>query len=216
MRVLIIAEHALAAKVLRRELGPGAGCEVLGYVDGREPCGATIAQADPDVVLVDDMGNRADTLARVRETRAAVPATKLVLTTTRMEPSWLSDVAGAGVDAAIARRVQPGSLGLLLREVARGNLFHAFDRVPEKPRRHKAAGLTARELEILRLVAAGAANAGIARELWVTEQTVKFHLSNVYRKLGVSNRTQASHFAHVNGLIEPAPKAGHPALAVAA
>jgi DNA-binding CsgD family transcriptional regulator len=63
-------------------------------------------------------------------------------------------------------------------------------------------GLTARELEILGLVAEGASNSSIARQLWVTEQTVKFHLSNVYRKLGVANRTEASHHAHVNGLLD--------------
>jgi DNA-binding NarL/FixJ family response regulator len=62
--------------------------------------------------------------------------------------------------------------------------------------------LTARELEILRLVASGSSNAGgVARQLWITEQTVKFHLRNIYRKLDVANRTEASHFAHINGLV---------------
>ena len=61
--------------------------------------------------------------------------------------------------------------------------------------------LTTRELEILQLVARGSTNGEIARRLWVTEQTVKFHLSNIYRKLEVGNRTQASHYAHVNGLV---------------
>ena len=62
--------------------------------------------------------------------------------------------------------------------------------------------LTERELEILRLVAAGAPNSRIAAQLWITEQTVKFHLSNVYRKLGVANRTEASHHAYVHGLLD--------------
>jgi DNA-binding NarL/FixJ family response regulator len=60
--------------------------------------------------------------------------------------------------------------------------------------------LTRRELEILRAVAEGHTNARIGRDLWVTEQTVKFHLSNIYRKLGVSNRTEASRYALVNDL----------------
>ena len=59
---------------------------------------------------------------------------------------------------------------------------------------------------MLRLVAAGAPNSRIAAQLWITEQTVKFHLSKVYRKLGVSNRTEASHRAYVNGLVEPMPE----------
>ena len=59
--------------------------------------------------------------------------------------------------------------------------------------------MTRRELEILKLVAEGHSNAALARMLWVTEQTVKFHLSNVYRKLDVTNRTEASRWAQRNG-----------------
>jgi DNA-binding CsgD family transcriptional regulator len=78
--------------------------------------------------------------------------------------------------------------------------------------------LTGRELEILQLVASGSTNGDVARRLWVTEQTVKFHLRNIYRKLDVANRTQASHFAHVNGLVkaQTAPREDPgPALSVA-
>ena len=63
--------------------------------------------------------------------------------------------------------------------------------------------LTAREREILMLVADGLTNATIGKQLWVTEQTVKFHLSNIYRKLGVSNRTEASRFVHTGGPARP-------------
>ena len=62
-------------------------------------------------------------------------------------------------------------------------------------------GLTKRELQILRLTAEGLSNRLIAKRLWVTEQTVKFHLSNTYRKLGVSNRTEASRKAQLSGLL---------------
>ena len=61
--------------------------------------------------------------------------------------------------------------------------------------------LTTRETEILALAAQGFTNGRIARELWITEQTVKFHLSNTYRKLGVTNRTEASRYAYVNNLV---------------
>ena len=69
------------------------------------------------------------------------------------------------------------------------------------PRVDDPPGLTQREFEILRLVAEGHSNAELARMLWVTEQTVKFHLSNIYRKLDVSNRTEASRWAQLNGLL---------------
>ena len=109
----------------------------------------------------------------------------------------------AGADAAIAKTVQPATLGLLVREIWAGNIRHAFTtRRPTGAVQGDHGNLTPRELEILRLVAGGASNGLIARQLWVTEQTVKFHLSNVYRKLGVANRTEASHFAHVHGLAD--------------
>jgi DNA-binding NarL/FixJ family response regulator len=69
----------------------------------------------------------------------------------------------------------------------------------------KTVDLTRRELEILQLVAEGHSNAKLAKQLWVTEQTIKFHLSNVYRKLDVSNRTEAARWAQLHGLLsEPA------------
>jgi DNA-binding NarL/FixJ family response regulator len=163
----------------------------------------TVAEANPDLVLVDDMSERQATLSRIREVRAAVPAAKIVLLTVRMDGDWLAETASAGVHAAISKSAPPSSVGLLVRAVATGNVYHAFDR---EPTTHRAPAtlpdLTAREFEILRWVAAGASNSAIARELFVTEQTVKFHLSNVYRKLGVANRTEASHYAHVHGLLD--------------
>jgi DNA-binding CsgD family transcriptional regulator len=75
------------------------------------------------------------------------------------------------------------------------------DQPREAPRRKSPGGLTRRQREILRLVAEGHSNAALARKLWVTEQTVKFHLSNVYRKLEVTNRTEASRSAQGNGLL---------------
>ena len=68
-----------------------------------------------------------------------------------------------------------------------------------EPRR--SAGLTEREIEIFKAVARGLSNQAIGKEFWVTEQTVKFHLTNIYRKLGVSNRTEATRFAYSNGLV---------------
>jgi DNA-binding CsgD family transcriptional regulator len=71
--------------------------------------------------------------------------------------------------------------------------------------RVSGSDLTRRELEILRLMSEGLSNAELARMLWVTEQTVKFHLSNIYRKLGVANRTEASRWAQLNGLLPTEP-----------
>jgi DNA-binding NarL/FixJ family response regulator len=204
MRVLIIVDNALTAEGIRREMRHAPSCRVLGFVDGRSPCGVAIADAAPDLVLVDDMSDGEATLSRIAEVRAALPRTKIVLLTVRMDPDWLADASAAGIDAAIAKSASPATVGLLVREVASGHVFHAF--APGRPRQRDVRvlpELTARELEMLRWVAAGSSNGRIARELYVTEQTVKFHLSNIYRKLGVANRTEASYHALLHGLLEP-------------
>jgi DNA-binding NarL/FixJ family response regulator len=223
MRVVIVAEHPLMAEAVRRGLRHTPGCQVLGYVDGRRSCSAPLANAAPDVIILDEPRSSETALTWIRDVRAAAPDAKLILLTTRMEPSWLAEAAAAGIDAAVGKSSRAESIGMLVREVAAGNIFHAFKASPTPPTRddHAADGLTARELQILTRVAAGASNSRIAAELWVTEQTVKFHLSNLYRKLGVANRTQASHYAHVHGLLESphvtlAPAAPAAAMAVAA
>jgi DNA-binding NarL/FixJ family response regulator len=201
-RTLIIADHALAAEAIRRELRHGGGCSVIGYVDGRRPCGLAVAQAAPDVVVIDEMRDGAMMLERIPEARAAVPAAKLVLVTANLDRALLRQAAAAGIDAAIAKTVHPGSLGVFLREMLRGSIFHAFPPTWDQPAAGLGdAGLTARELEILRLIVAGRSNARIAGGLHVAEGTIKFHLSNVYRKLNVSNRTEASRWAQLHGLL---------------
>lgn len=72
----------------------------------------------------------------------------------------------------------------------------------QRRRRRGPGGLTRREMEVLRLVASGATNRAVARTLWVTDQTVKFHLSNIYRKLDVGNRFEAARWAWDNGILD--------------
>jgi DNA-binding NarL/FixJ family response regulator len=212
LRLMVMATDPLSASALRRALGASGTFAVAdGYADGRAPCAAAVAFCRPDVVVVDHMDPRDVTLARVRELRAELPGAKLILLPARMEQAWLSEAVAAGIDAAIAKTVRLEVLSALVGDVAAGNVFHAFDApraalVPAVASR--LPSLTNRELEVLRLVAAGAPNSRIAAQLWITEQTVKFHLSKVYRKLGVSNRTEASHRAYVHGLLDPVARTG--------
>jgi len=209
MRLLIVADNALAAEAIRREMRHASGFHVTGFVRGRSSCALAVAQEQPDVVLVDDMRDAGGTLERITELREAVPDAKLVLLTLRMDAGWLDEARAAGIDAAVSKSTPPQSLGTLLREVVRGNLFHAFAPVQggrtalARGGRPGMPALTAREGEILGLAASGLPNGPIAARLWVSEQTVKFHLSNIYRKLGVANRTQASHVARQHGLLRP-------------
>jgi DNA-binding NarL/FixJ family response regulator len=208
LRLLVVAEDPHSASALRRAFRATAAFDVIdGYLDGRSSCAAAAREHEPDVVVIDNMEAYDGTLARIRELRVELPLAKLILLPTNMEPSLLAKAARAGVDAAIAKTFRLEGLSALVRAVAAGNVYHAFDAPAAawgRPVDSALTSLTRREMEVLRLVAAGTPNSRIAAQLWITEQTVKFHLSSVYRKLGVSNRTEASHHAYVHGLLESA------------
>ena len=203
--VAIVADSSFVIETIRLALRNSAGLKLLGKVDGRVDVRGAIGQAEPDIILVDEMREAEDALERIRECRQERPDCSILLLTMRMEDDAVAKAIDAGVDACVSKSTHLPSLGTLINEIVERNIVCAMPRAV----RDGTAGvvdddLTAREREILGLVADGLTNGNIARELWVTEQTVKFHLSNVYRKLGVSNRTQASRYAHMNGLVRRA------------
>jgi DNA-binding NarL/FixJ family response regulator len=199
---MIVADHSFVVQAIRLALRQTAGFQVVGFFDGRGSVRNALQELRPDVVLVDDMQEADNALARLREIAEDAPQAKSMLLTLQMESEWLEQAFEAGAQAVVSKTVHPVSLGTLLREISNGNVVHRFEKRPVAPIEDDCP-LTDRELEILRLVAEGHTNGRIARELWVTEQTVKFHLSNTYRKLGVANRTEASRYAHLHNLTAP-------------
>jgi DNA-binding NarL/FixJ family response regulator len=192
-RLMVVAGDPASVGELGRTLAASGAFDLL---DGSGPA------RRPDIVVIEQAADGDVTLDRLRALRAALPDAKLIVLFGQPDRVWLSKALAAGAEAAIARSCAPQALSSVLREVAAGNVFHAFEAPLAPLRGASASPLTQRELEILRLVAAGAPNRRIAAKLWITEQTVKFHLSNVYRKLGVANRTEASHHAFARGLVD--------------
>jgi DNA-binding NarL/FixJ family response regulator len=201
-RLVIVADSSFVIETVRLALRNSAGLTILGMLDGRASVRRAIAEQQPEVVVVDEMQDPEHALERIRECRLEAPTASILLLSMRMDEAWVAQAFTAGVDACLSKSTHLPTVGTLIREVADRNIISAR---PQPPRDTELSGaaeqLTRRELEILGFVADGMTNARIGRELWVTEQTVKFHLSNIYRKLGVSNRTAASRFAHVNGLV---------------
>lgn len=207
-RLMIVADHSFVVQAIRLALRQTSGFQVVGFFDGRGSVREALSELQPDVVLVDDMQESENALARLREIADVSPSAKSLLLTMRMESEWLDEVLRAGAHAVISKSVHPVSLGTLLREICQGTMVLRYE--PPTPVAQVDCPLTDRELEILKLVAEGYTNGRIARELWVTEQTVKFHLSNTYRKLGVANRTEASRYAHMHNLTAAADVARTP------
>jgi DNA-binding NarL/FixJ family response regulator len=209
-RLLVLTDERRVVEDVRLGVQRVAGLDLVGVATPYLPAHAALGRFAPDVVLIDADSARDLTLSRIREVAAAAPAAKCVVLAAAMHESSLRPKFDAGADAAIARGLDGATLGRLLADVAE-------ERVLQRPRwdaYHTADGardpLTHRELEILRLVALGKTNAGIARALTVGEQTVKFHLSNIYRKLGVGNRTEASHYAYAHDLMDDRPRMDDP------
>jgi DNA-binding NarL/FixJ family response regulator len=218
MLVLVVADDRGNAEAIGRALRFAPPLRALGYISTRQAGTMLVERARPDVVVIDEPAPGEDITRLVQAVRTAVPDARLLLLTDDLSETRLASATSAGLDAAIARTAPPQSIGLLIREVAAGRIYHSFRRPSAaRPDGAPAGDLTSREMQILRLVAAGLSNGRIAELLFVTEQTVKFHLSNVYRKLGIANRTQASHYAHVHGLLEAGARDhGPPPVAVAA
>ncbi len=206
-RLLVVADNSLILGAIAIGLRESGEFKLLGHIDERTPSPRAIVDAAPDVVLIDDMDRDEAVLDLVREIKAESPRIAVLVLTMAMDTEWLDAVFGAGAVATISKAAHPMALATLVRETINHRVLYRHGSPDAPPLSAPAtatpdeSALTGRELEVLRLVAAGATNGEIARALWVTEQTVKFHLSNVYRKLDVGNRTEASHYAHVNGLL---------------
>jgi DNA-binding NarL/FixJ family response regulator len=209
-RVVVVADNSLIVEAVRIGLrNSGSSLHVLGHVVGRDPSVNPILDAAPDVVLLDDMDQSDQAVTMVQEIKKADDEVLVMVLTVRLEGSWLSRAFAAGAGGAFSKSMQLCALATLIRATLKGQIVHAPYKLLEPASEHALmagdpATLTPRELEILRIVVAGGSNAEIARELWITQPTVKFHLRNVYRKLGVGNRTEACHYAHMRGLLADA------------
>jgi DNA-binding NarL/FixJ family response regulator len=213
-QLVVVADNSLIVEAIAIGLRKSGEFKLLDHVNAHTGSVQAIVEAGPDIVLVDDMDGSDQAIELVGRIKAAQDHLAVIVLTTSMEPAWLDAIFDAGAAGAISKATHPAALATLVRETLEGNVVHAY-KSSETPRgarpRDGAAEqsqLTSRELEVLQLVAAGSTNGEIARMLWVTEQTVKFHLSNVYRKLQVGNRTEASRYAHVNGLLVAPQPAG--------
>lgn len=205
-KLLVVADNSLIAEGIRSGLRDSGAFQLVGYSDARHPGARMIANAGVDVVLVDEGDHSPDALQLIRSIKEEAEDVTVIILTVQMEGPWLAAAFDAGADGAISKAVHPVALVTLVREALSGHIVHSLSNIKAERETRQAlvaerAALTERELQILQLVASGATNGEIARRLWITQQTVKFHVSNIYRKLDVTNRTEACHYAHVNGLV---------------
>jgi DNA-binding NarL/FixJ family response regulator len=184
-----------------------AGVHVLGKATTFDLAEALLAEHEPDVFVseITDCRPKDDGMAWIRDALEEHPRMKIIVLSSVDDPVERANAFAAGAAAFVLKSAHPEDIGLAIRQVFEQSISfaNAVDLVVGRTAATAAAAseLTPREVEILQLVAEGHSNSKLARMLWVTEQTVKFHLSNIYRKLDVSNRTEASRWAQLNGLL---------------
>jgi DNA-binding NarL/FixJ family response regulator len=206
-RLVVVAEDSLIVEAIAIALRRSGEFNLVAHLDARSASAAEIIDASPEVVLIDEMERSEQPIALIREIKTAREDITVIVLALSPEAARLDDLFAAGASAAVSKATNPAALATLIRETLEGRVLDLYKAPGQAAGAPAAAAgleesvLSGRELEVLKLVAAGSTNSEIARKLWVTEQTVKFHLSNIYRKLEVGNRTEASHYAHVNGLL---------------
>jgi DNA-binding NarL/FixJ family response regulator len=197
--------HEAVELVLRR-----LEIDVVGrHVDPDEALSALRSEA-PDLLVTDvDVPGRADGPTFIRLARTRRPTLRIVVLTLAEDPERIQAALAAGADAYVLKAAHPADLATAVRQSFTHSLYLAAP--PAATTLHESSPLTAREIEILRLVAEGYSNRRLAELLSVSEPTVKFHLTNVYRKLGVGNRTEASRWAQRHGVLAAAGRRERPA-----
>ena len=206
VKLLLADDHLLTLQGIRSVLEEVDDIEIVGETQSGAEVPRLVDRTKPDMVVMDIRMPGLDGLEVLDIVRRRNPDVKVVLLSAYGEPRQIQDALERGATAYIIRSVNPLDLPSALRQAFEGTVYSGLTGFGSVAQNGNAAeqscGLTERELAVLRAVANGLSNKAISRELWVTEQTVKFHLTNIYRKLGVHNRTAAARYAHSEGLLD--------------
>ncbi len=205
--VLLVDDHALIRRGLSDLIGAAEGITVVGAIEDGELAAAAVVELEPDIVLMDMSMPGLDGIDATRAVLAARPATKVIMLTSFSENARIMAALEVGAVGYLLKDAEPEDIIRALRDAAAGG-------VPLSPKAARALlpsnrpsgnadsnALSAREREVLSLVAVGLPNKSIARRLTISEKTVKAHLTRVFTVLGVSDRTSAALWAQRHGVV---------------
>jgi DNA-binding NarL/FixJ family response regulator len=206
-RVVLADDHPLFLQAMKAAV-ERAGIEVVGTAMRGDDLIDLMGRVDADLVLLDLAMPGYDGLECIDRLRASHPTLTLVVVSGTDDETTVRKAMEAGALCFVGKSTDPDDLAGAIRILLSDSIHLGIPRTRSgaatraAPANGGASVLTRRELEILRLVSQGLSNGEMAKKLWVTEQTVKFHLSNIYRKIGVGNRTGASRWAQQQGLLD--------------
>ena len=204
MRLLVADGSGLVRAGIQRALDGVDGIECVGEVESGAQLVTQVKRLRVDLVLLDMQLPGIDVQFALERILDTDPDVRVIVLASHASPEEMRRVCAGGASGVILKTIAVGDLAGAIRQVVDGTAFTAFGVPPSRLDAGVDAGLTPREQQILLAVGRGQSNKVIARELFVTEQTVKFHLTNIYRKLRLSNRTEAARWAYQHGLSDAA------------
>jgi len=220
VRIFIADDHSLLRQGIKDILQLEPDLVVVGEAADGEEVLRKIGPAAPDVLLLDINMPKLNGLEVIRRVRAAYPAVRIVALTIHDDENYVVEVIKAGAVGYILKDVEPGMLVKAIRLVHEGEFFvyptlakKLFGTIVKNSefspgaasarmlKRNKDERLTYREIEVLQLICQGLSNYEIAKKLYLSEKTVKNHLTNIFRKINVNDRTQAVLYAIKHKLV---------------
>src|SRR6476469_10490352 len=202
IKLLVADDHKLMISAVRAALGGAADIEIVGEAETGSEVLPLVGRTAPDVVLLDLRMPGMDGL-RCRELlHERHPSVKSIVMSGNDDQGAVDASLARGAVAFIHKTIDPGDLAAVIRQAIAGNVFIAVSNPAPVEAARTDLDLTPRETETLHALVDGHSNKQIAGQFWLSEQTIKYHLTNIYRKLQVSSRTEAVRQAYEHGLIE--------------
>ena len=218
IKIVIADDHALLRQGIKNVLSLEPDFDVIGEAADGEEALSKIESLKPDILLLDVNMPHMNGLEVTKRLKAANAPVKVIILTIHDDESYVLEVIKSGAVGYLLKDIEPGMLVKTIRLVYEGQsfiyptlakrLFGEFSRqeerrqeVPIMLERRKEERLTYREVEVLKLIGRGMNNQEIAQELFLSEKTVKNHLTNIFRKISVVDRTQAVLYAIKNKIV---------------
>ncbi len=214
IRLFIVDDHAMVRQGLRQMLNMEANFEIIGEAEHGDEVIEKVLTLKPDVVLMDINLPGKNGIELTGELRRRAPAIKILALTADGDQYHLSQMIKAGASGYILKDANSETLYEAIKTVAQGDAYlppHLLSMVFNEFRQTSAPkkklvlpeelGLTPRELEIIGYIANGENNREIAKKLFISEKTVKNHVSNILKKMDLEDRTQVAVYAYQKGLI---------------
>ncbi|KPV59151.1 MULTISPECIES: response regulator [Paenibacillus] len=210
IKVLLVDDHEMVRIGLAAVLSTEDDIEVVGEASGGQEGIRLALEYKPDVVLMDLVMEGMDGIETTRRLLQQHPECKVIVLTSFIDDEKIYPVIEAGAFSYLLKTSRAAEIAQAIRSAVKGQsvlesqvaskLMNRFRGPKQAAQPHEE--LTEREMEVLRLIAAGKSNQDVADELFIGVKTVKFHVTNILAKLGVEDRTQAAIYAYKNGLVE--------------